>query len=949
MQRNSFNRYIIFTGLLLQAFILSAAVPSGYYYFVKNKKKAELKTAIHTYCGPMKEFEYGGGVGFTWEGFFSTDRRADSTVIDMYSNTVRKFSGFSAVSGMHIEHSFPKSWWGAYPNGAYKDLFHLYPADASANESKNNLPLGEVTGTPGFDNGVTKTGKNGFETAYTDNCFEPADEFKGDFARSYFYIASVYENLAPLMQSPMTYTNNTYPFFKPWAIDLLLKWNKQDPVSAKELTRIEAVYNLQGNRNPFIDYPDLAEYIWGKDTLNVYPFPTETEPFLVAPRRGNSIDFGVILQNDTRSQNLHIQGVNIGSDINVKIKNKTASFSLSNSVVSASSALTGIDVSVKFTPSTSGLVCDTLLINGGGLTESLTIPLKALASADFITIEPTDITPVGGTLQWISDPLATQYRLNVFQGEQHAGDLIIATYVEGSSWNKAIELYNGTGKTLDLSRYSLQKQSNGAGPVAYTLKLTGSLVTGKSYVIVHKQSAADLMAKANMVTDSLLQYNGNDAISLVRSGVTIDMVGQANAGADVMWGVDVTLQRKNYVTHPSSIFNHAEWNILPMDSYSMLGNHQMLFMPADPFYVLQNAIVGLNTSYPIENLTPNNTYTYSVESMRSGVIATAINTMQLHTSALDIPEISEASDVQSNQFTANWGASPYASGYLLNVYKVSGQADTTEVEGFNNIGTSGVPVLPNGWSGNASGIYTTATSSGVATPSVNLKANKEWLQTKTYPQAVSKFTYMYRFGSTSTNSSILVDGLNNNSWVRIDSIIYKNTTKTYPVYNFNRNQSLKAFKFIFNKPASGGNLGIDDVSATYGNQDTVYVQKDIPVTTTSSVVTGLTENTQYYYTVRATLGSSVSGVSETIGAHTLVKTQISDLNVSTIRIFSGNEQLSISGLHGDETVQFYSLTGICLYQTKATSTNLDIVFQHQGIFIVKIQNTGYRFTGKIIH
>ena len=115
MQRNSFTRYISVAVLLLQAFILSAAIPSGYYYFVKNKKKAELKTAIHTYCGPMKEFEYGGGAGFTWEGFFSTDRRADSTVIDMYSNTVRKFSGFSAVSGMHIEHSFPKSWWGAYP------------------------------------------------------------------------------------------------------------------------------------------------------------------------------------------------------------------------------------------------------------------------------------------------------------------------------------------------------------------------------------------------------------------------------------------------------------------------------------------------------------------------------------------------------------------------------------------------------------------------------------------------------------------------------------------------------------------------------------------------------------------------------------------------------------------------------------------------------------------
>ena len=946
MQQKPVTRYIIITGLFLQALVLSAAVPSGYYYFVNNKKKAELKTAIHTYCAPMKEFEYGGGAGFTWEGFFYTDRRADSTVIDMYSNTVRKFTGFNAISGMHIEHSFPKSWWGAYPNGAYKDLFHLYPADASANESKNNLPLGEVTGTPGFNNGVTKTGKNGFETAYTDNCFEPADEFKGDFARSYFYIASVYENLAPLMQSPMTYTNNSYPFFKPWAIDLLLKWSKQDPVSPKEITRNETIYGLQGNRNPFIDYPDLADYIWGKDTLNVYPFPAETAPFLVAPRRGNSIDFGVILQNDTRTQNLHIQGVNISSDITVKIKNNSPSFSLSASVVSASAAFTGTDISVKFTPSASGSVRDTLLIQGGGLTESLYIPLKALASADFITIEPTDISSVGGTLQWISDPLATQYRLNVFQNEHQAGDLIISTYVEGSSWNKAIELYNGTGKTLDLSHYWLQKQSNGAGPFFSTLKLTGTLASGKSYVIVHKLAATDLIAKANLVTDSLLQYNGNDAIALVRSGVTIDMVGQANAGADVMWGVDVTLQRKNYVTHPLSSFNPAEWNTLAMDSYSMLGNHQMVFTLGEPVYIIQNAIVGLNTSYPIQNLTPGNSYTYSVESMRSGVIAPAINTMQLHTSALDIPEISDATNVQSNQFTANWGASPYASGYLLNLYKVSGQADTTEVEGFNNVGTNGTP-LPTGWSGNANAIYTTSTSVGVASPSIQLRNFGEWIQTKTYPQPVSKLTFMYRFVTAVTGASLIVDGMSNGHWVRVDSISCKNNTKTYPVYNFNANQSLTAFKFTFDK-MTGGNFSIDDVSATYGNQDTVYVQKNVPVSTNSILLSGLTENTQYYYTVSATLGSSVSGASETIGVHTLVKTKVADLNATAIRVLSQKEQLVISGLRGDENVQIYSLTGICLYQTKATSTNLNIAFRHQGIFIVKVQNATYQFTGKFI-
>ena len=146
-----------------------------------------------------------------------------------------------------------------------------------------------------------------------------------------------------------------------------------------------------------------------------------------------------------------------------------------------------------------------------------------------------------------------------------------------------------------------------------------------------------------------------------------------------------------------------------------------------------------------------------------------------------------------------------------------------------------------------------------------------------------------------------------------------------------------------------GNLAIDDVSATYGNHDTVDLQKNLPVTANTALVSGLTDNTQYFYAVRATLGSSISGVSETIGAHTLVKTKVADLNAPAIRILSQKEQLFISGLHGDEIVQIYSFTGICLYQCKATSTNLNIAFRHQGIFIVKVQNAGYRFTGKFMN
>ncbi len=937
-----------FLTLLISFLIFStvfAGVPSGYYYFARNKKQAALKTALHTYCAPMNEFNYGGGAGFTWQGFFYTDQNPDGSVIDMYSDSVRHFTGFKAVTGMNIEHSLPKSWWGAFPNNAYKDLFHLYPADGITNIIKNNLPLGEVTGIPSMDNGKSKVGKNGFETAYTDNCFEPADEYKGDFARSYFYISTIYENFASLWSSPMM-NNNTYPVWKPWAIDLLLKWSHQDPVSPKELARIEAIYNIQGNRNPFIDYPDLADYIWGKDTLSTYPFPEETSPFLVMPRRGSSIDFGVILQNDSRSQTLHIQGSNINSDIQLSLVRNSGAITLSTTSISAVNALNGVDVTITFTPITTGFVRDSLKIQGGGLTESLSIPVKALASADFITLEPTDITPVGGTLKWISDPLATDYKLNLYQGDKQAGDLIISTYVDGSSWNKALELYNGTGKTIDLSNFSLQKQSNGAGYFGSTLKLSGTLENNKSYVIVSKNcTTADLLAKAQLLADSVLQFNGNDAVALVRSGVTIDIAGQADAGADVIWGDKVTLQRKPGVTHPVSTFNGEEWTTLASDSYSMLGSHTMSTVSASN-YQLQDVLTGGITSYPIQSLSPASIYTYSVEAVRPGGNTAAINTMQVHTSTLDAPEISEPGNVQSNQFTANWGETAYASGYLMDVFSVSGQADTTVVEGFDNVGYAGTP-LPTGWSGTVSGNYTSSASIGINTPSLSFKNLKEWVQTKTFPQPVSKLNFMYRFATYEAGASLILDGLGNGNWTRVDSIVCKNNTKFYPVYNFDKTKTLTSFRFTFNK-IPGGNLSLDDVSATYGNQDTVFIVKDKPTSFTFSMVQNLKENSTYYYRTKATLGSYISGNSETIGVQTLMSSEVRNQNSTSIKILSGKDKITITGLQGDEFIQVYTLTGICLIQAKATTNVKDILIHQNGIFLIRIQDRVANSTFKIM-
>ena len=283
----------LFLSSLLLVFAISAsgALPDGYYSNLEGKKTADLKTALHDIiCQDTTHYlKYGSGVGYTWQGFYSTDRDlSNNEVIDMYSDSQRYFDDNYIALGykgfgmtIQIEHSVPKSWWGCdidHPDCAARDLNHLYPSDGTYNNYKSNNPLGVVTGNLAHTNGVSKIGI-GTYTGYTGTVFEPADQYKGDFARSYFYIATAYQHY--LYKWDQTADGNmmegdTYPTLKPWAIELLLQWSRQDPVSDKERSRVENVFAVQKNRNPFIDYPQLAEYIWGNKKDSVFSFKAIT-------------------------------------------------------------------------------------------------------------------------------------------------------------------------------------------------------------------------------------------------------------------------------------------------------------------------------------------------------------------------------------------------------------------------------------------------------------------------------------------------------------------------------------------------------------------------------------------------------------------------------------------------------------------------------------------------
>lgn len=270
------NKYLKIAALTAALSVTSnvhALFPDGYYDSLNGKSGDALKAAVKAIGKKgYKEISYGDN---TWDAFSVTDVRVVNgreCWWDMYSaNNVAVSSGHS---GLNIEHSVANSWWGGTKNNAYKDIVHLNPSDATANNRKSNYPLGELS-TVTWDNEITFVGKpkSGMEGGSNNYSYEPHDMYKGDFARAFMYMFVVYDDMSwrtgDGYGAMYSYTDGKAEF-KPWAYNMLIKWSANDPVGEKELNRNDGIQKKQGNRNPFIDLPDLADYIWGAKKGQAY-------------------------------------------------------------------------------------------------------------------------------------------------------------------------------------------------------------------------------------------------------------------------------------------------------------------------------------------------------------------------------------------------------------------------------------------------------------------------------------------------------------------------------------------------------------------------------------------------------------------------------------------------------------------------------------------------------
>ncbi len=271
-------------------FLAVAQIPLGYYNTAIGSGST-LRVALRNIIRPHTELTYTPGL---WNAYYTTDVKPSGKLWDMYSDIpggtpayqytlgTDQCSGSSpsAEGGCYNrEHCWPQSKFSRLPP-MVSDLFEVIPTDYYVNNQRGDLPYGIVGGSVSltFTNG-SKLGPNTYTGAPSGNCYEPLDSFKGDIARTYFYMATCYYGADS--SNFISWEMATGISFKPWAIQMLLEWHHNDPVSAKEINRNNKAYALQNNRNPFIDHPEFADCIWGTTTcVNAIGEVTPTDQYI---------------------------------------------------------------------------------------------------------------------------------------------------------------------------------------------------------------------------------------------------------------------------------------------------------------------------------------------------------------------------------------------------------------------------------------------------------------------------------------------------------------------------------------------------------------------------------------------------------------------------------------------------------------------------------------------
>lgn len=534
---------ILFSAVFLSA-IVSAQAPSGYYDNTIGLTGYALKTKLHEIISNKNvNWHYSDLPTYynqtDLDKYYDHDANNTTILLDIYSEIPSgldsyEYSSANLIStsgaeglGYNREHAVPQSTFNSnYP--MYSDLHFVIPTDARINQLRNNYPYGIGNSTVHYTFSNTSKICNSAipNYVYTNRVYEPIAEFRGDIARMLLYFAVRYEDKLP----SFNHSTNINPAidrsafdgtaeraFEPAYITMLLQWHQQDPVSQREIDRNNAVYNLQKNRNPFIDNPQWVDSIWLQTADSIAP---------QTPLNLNSTQTGANFTNLawSPSTNTDVLGYNIYQN----------------------------GVYVATTKSTS-IVIDHLTAS---TTYSFTV--KAYDQA------------------YLVSPDSNTVNVSTLATDSNAKDLYITKYIEGTGNNKAIEILNKTGHEVDLNNYSIKVQYYNSVTNSYyfgnSFELEGKISNNESRVILNPKGA--LSCYTNNEADFLtagdaMNFSGTQYIELAYKSTTIDAVGSKFVNNTLG---DISLYRKNTVTQPSNSYINTEWDSYAVNYCQNLGN-----------------------------------------------------------------------------------------------------------------------------------------------------------------------------------------------------------------------------------------------------------------------------------------------------------------------------------------------------------------------------------------
>lgn len=493
--------------LVLSLAVYAQTIPSTYYSSIDGEKKENLKLELGKILANHTKRTY-DQLKTDYKSVYVVSGTKEQ-VYDLYCDKVYDYSD----GGWNREHTVANSYWGGTKIEAYSDLFSVIPSETTSNSRKSNYPPSELSSVK-YDTGRIKIGKavsgqgNGY--AYS---WEPYDEYKGDFARIIMYVATCYYNISWNSQCP--FTKEAWPTMDSWLYKLMLKWHNQDPVCEKEIEINEAVYGIQHNRNPFVDYPILADYIWGDLTTVTFDLDkavphqhyngeTPSTAFSVTP---TEIDMGDVIIGEEQEVSFTVTPLKLTNDITIS----TSIGQLSDTKVSKS-ATQPVEVFLTYTPDEEGEFSGKVTVSDSKTIKVITISGKAYRQEPPVEIkndlfvevrhEPTDwngeylivyknnqteglildgsLTTFDGANKSVKTSLINDAVYSTDDKDYLLHSFTFETYQDGYSIRSASGLYLGNdGKSLSQSEYEKTE---------YSITLSGG-IERQEYILKYNTGA----------------------------------------------------------------------------------------------------------------------------------------------------------------------------------------------------------------------------------------------------------------------------------------------------------------------------------------------------------------------------------------------------------------------------------------------------------------------------